>query len=138
MGTLRAIEGARTPPGVWQRRDDEVQPRASQLTQNALVRCRVRGESHATGAPGQADQATSNHRQGAWLSPDVLNDGIPSSPGLRDREPRLDDEPGLLNAVQRQFRTSTRVGSLTKKGFSPPQATVFQSVLRRPWLEPLP
>ena len=64
--------------------------------------------------------------------------GIPSSPGLRDREPRLDDEPGLLNAVQRQFRTSTRVGSLTKKGFSPPQATVFQSVLRRPWLEPLP
>ena len=74
MGTLRAIEGERTPPGVWQRWDDEVQPPASQLAQNALARCRVRGESHATGAPGQADQATSNHRQGAWLSPDVLNE----------------------------------------------------------------
>ena len=31
-------------------------------------------------------------------------------PSLRDREPGLDNEPGLLNALQRQFRTSPRVG----------------------------
>jgi len=50
--------------------------------------------------------------------------------------------PSVIILPQRQTalvaKQAAEIDVLTEKGFSPPQATVFQSVVRCPWLEPLP